>query len=363
MIHCACDTLGLFGIYMRDRKEMTLNRMLDWTRQQEQMSRLASTTLTPLNKLTDVMTFNIQYTSIGIIATRIRQFLTDTSPLQDVLLRKAKREADKGATSDWHSTCCMFGVTGAEFIVCSENDAWHSDSMFDTRIAILEAPTQTHIQTMDRFTLLNCATASDGSNTGSGWAMTQVMTLSIDQSNGENAEHLNIIAQETLPTPKAMGTCQGSSFESELNGAIFDIRVRSQNHTIGPWVADNQSVIDLITSNLNLNNRNKLKIGRPMLVNAFLEVARIYTTTRITPPDPLIEVQLQNQKNKWPTITKKFRCASAHNVIKIKSHQTAVDPKPNWLFWCINKLVDRCRRNTHRRHSISSIHGPLLRHI
>jgi hypothetical protein len=120
------------------------------------------------------MAFNIKHTSIGTTATRIREFLTDNSPLQDVILRKAKREADKGDISDWHSTCRMLGVMGAEFIVC--NDTWHSDSIFDTRIAILETPTQTHIQTIDTITILDCATLSDGSNKGSGWAMTQVKT-------------------------------------------------------------------------------------------------------------------------------------------------------------------------------------------
>ncbi len=30
----------------------------------------------------------------------------------------------------------------------------------------------------------------------------------------------------------------------------------------------------------------------------------------------------------------------AHNIIKLKSHQPAADPKPNWLFWYLNKFVD-----------------------
>ena len=93
-------------IYIRDRTEMTTNRILDSLRMQ---APLLSMTLPPLSKLENMIP-NLSYMSIGESASRVRHFLTDSSPLHDIVLGRAKLEADKIATLDWHNTCQMLGV-------------------------------------------------------------------------------------------------------------------------------------------------------------------------------------------------------------------------------------------------------------
>ena len=76
-------------IYIRDRTEMTTNRILDSLRMQ---APLLSMTLPPLSILENMIP-NLSYMSIGESASRVRHFLTESSPLHDIVLGRAKQDS------------------------------------------------------------------------------------------------------------------------------------------------------------------------------------------------------------------------------------------------------------------------------